>query len=178
MSFQDQQLCSGDCLFMKGEANVCNQDVGKCTFQNVLQIKLCFRLLMFLPHSHVVAVVLFLVLPEVASHVWKSPSVIQRTVKKLGFAKHTSFLFPSSDLNWLSCLFIPTLFPHLWLPRTVSISWKIKLSSALSQTFFYSVSPWQNWKAFTVIQKTEMIQMIRGPRHFCKVLVLYEIVHH
>lgn len=40
-AFWDQQLCSGECLFIKGEANSCNQDVGKCTFQNVLQIKLC-----------------------------------------------------------------------------------------------------------------------------------------
>lgn len=26
---------------MKGEANICDQDVGKCTLENVLQIKLC-----------------------------------------------------------------------------------------------------------------------------------------
>lgn len=26
---------------VRGEANICNQDVGNCTFQNVLQIKLC-----------------------------------------------------------------------------------------------------------------------------------------
>lgn len=35
------ETSSSECLLMKGEANICNQDVGKRTLQNVLQIKLC-----------------------------------------------------------------------------------------------------------------------------------------
>lgn len=76
---------------------------------------------MFLPHSRVVAVVLSLVLPEVVSHVWKSPSVIQRTIKKLhcGFQNtRTSLLFPPrSDLNQLVIWFLspPSYFFSLCL---------------------------------------------------------------
>lgn len=120
--------------------------------------KTLLKLLMFLPHSHAVAVVLFLVLPEVASHVWKSPSVIQRTIKKLHCDLqniHTSFLFPSwSDLNWLSCLFTPTLFLHFWPPRTLNISCKNERSSALSQTCsFIQLLPDKAEKLLQLFQK-------------------------
>lgn len=117
---------------------------------------------MFLPRSRAVAVVLFLVLPEVVSHVWKSPSVIQRTIKKLHCDLqniHTSFLSPSWwDLNWLGffallsfSLFLTSKSNKYQLKNWTEL--KIELNSTIADILFYSTSSWQSWKVFTVIQK-------------------------
>lgn len=112
-AFQDQQLCSGECLFMKGEANICNQDVGKCTFQNVLQIKLCLSFWCSFPilmRLQLFSFLFFLRWPHTfeKAHLW----IREQLRNCIVICKTHTHLFPSwSDLNSLSCLFTPTLFP-------------------------------------------------------------------
>lgn len=53
-----------ECLFLKREIKICNQDAGIFTVSICYTDKTLFKLLMFLRHFHGVAAVLFLVLLE------------------------------------------------------------------------------------------------------------------
>lgn len=58
-----------ECLFLKREIKICNQDAGIFTVSVCYTDKTLFKLLTSLRHFHGVAAVLFLVLPEEVAHV-------------------------------------------------------------------------------------------------------------